>query len=50
MPPPVFEALDLRYVRGLTLREIADRQGTSVGGVKTRLYRGRDRLRRAVRP
>lgn len=48
MPAPVLDALHLRYLRGLTLREIARRQGTSVGGVKTRLYRGRERLRRAV--
>jgi RNA polymerase sigma-70 factor (ECF subfamily) len=48
MPSPQREALLLRYVRGLTLREVARRQGTSLGGVKTRLYRGREHLRRAV--
>lgn len=50
LPRAVREALRLRYERGLSLRAIADEQRTSLGGVKTRLYRGRERLRAAIVP
>lgn len=48
MPPPMRDALRLRYLRGLSYEEIARRKGLSVMAVKTRLFRARRMLRAAL--
>jgi len=44
------EALILFEYEGFTLEEIAATVGVEVGTVKSRLHRGRDRLRRVLAP
>ena len=46
LSPPQREAIVLFELHGYTLDEIAEIQTTSLSSVKTRLARGRDRLRR----
>jgi RNA polymerase sigma-70 factor (ECF subfamily) len=48
LPEPYREALRLTELEGLTQREAADRVGVSVSGMKSRVQRGRERLREAV--
>jgi RNA polymerase sigma-70 factor, ECF subfamily len=50
LPPLQREALVLFEYEGFTLEEIADLVKTDVGTVKSRLHRGRDRLRRILAP
>lgn len=45
LPPPYREAITLVELDGLTAREAAGRLGISISGVKSRVQRGRDRLR-----
>ncbi len=49
LPPRQRAALALRYVEGLTVREIASALGISEGAVKFHLHAGRERLRPLVR-
>ena len=46
LPSPYREAVTLVELEGLTHREAADRVGTSRSGMKSRVQRGRERLRR----
>ena len=48
MPRALRNALRLRYVRGLSCREIARREGVSLSCVKTRLHRARRQLEEAL--
>lgn len=48
LPPRQRAALALRYVEGLTVREIAAALGISEGAVKFHLHAGRERLRPLV--
>lgn len=48
LPPDYREALALAEVDGLAQREIAERAGLSLSGVKSRIQRGRRKLREAV--
>lgn len=41
-------ALELHYLRGMSCQEIADREGVSVGCIRTRLHRARRQVRSAV--
>lgn len=50
LPPRQRAALALRYVEGLTVREIATALGISEGAVKFHLHAGRERLRPLVKP
>jgi RNA polymerase sigma-70 factor (ECF subfamily) len=45
LPSPYREALDLTEIRGLTMREAAEREGVSLSGMKSRVQRGRRLLR-----
>lgn len=45
LPEPYREALRLTELEGLTQREAAARVGVSLSGMKSRVQRGRDRLR-----
>lgn len=45
LPPPQREAIVLFELHGYSIDEIADVQRTSMSSVKSRLQRGRDRLR-----
>lgn len=45
LPEPYAEAIELTELRGLTQREAARRLGLSVSGMKSRVQRGRRRLR-----
>ncbi len=49
LPPDQREAVILSDVQGLSYEEIADAMGTSVGTVKSRISRGRARLRDHLR-
>ena len=46
LPSPYREAITLVELEGLTHREAADMLGISLSGMKSRVQRGRDRLRR----
>ncbi len=48
MPSPYREALTLTELEGLTQREAAEMLGVSVSGMKSRVQRGRDRLRKLL--
>jgi RNA polymerase sigma-70 factor (ECF subfamily) len=48
LPPKERAALTLRYLMDLDERAIADTLGWPIGTVKTRLHRGRNRLRRQL--
>jgi RNA polymerase sigma-70 factor (ECF subfamily) len=50
LPPLQREALVLFEYEGLSLSEVAEIAGTDVGAIKARLYRGREGLRRFLRP
>jgi RNA polymerase sigma factor (sigma-70 family) len=50
LPPLQREAVVLFEYEGFTLEEIAKLAGADVGTVKSRLHRGRERLRRALAP
>jgi RNA polymerase sigma-70 factor (ECF subfamily) len=50
LPPLQREALVLFEYEGLSLGEIASIVGADVGAVKSRLHRGRERLRNALQP
>ena len=46
LPSPYREAVTLVELEGLTAREAAERVGISVSGMKSRVQRGREQLRR----
>ncbi|MFT3700118.1 MAG: sigma-70 family RNA polymerase sigma factor [Kofleriaceae bacterium] len=46
LPSPYREAITLVELEGLTAREAADMAGVSVSGMKSRVQRGREQLRR----
>jgi RNA polymerase sigma-70 factor (ECF subfamily) len=48
LPSPYREAVTLVELEGLTAREAADMVGISVSGMKSRVQRGRDQLRRLL--
>jgi RNA polymerase sigma-70 factor, ECF subfamily len=50
LPPLQREALVLFEYEGISLNEIASLVGSDVGAVKARLYRARERLRKALQP
>ena len=50
LPPLQREALILFEYEGLSLSEVAEISGTDTGAIKARLYRGREGLRRILRP
>lgn len=45
LPSPYREAITLTELQGLTQREAAEMVGTSLSGMKSRIQRGRDRIR-----
>lgn len=45
LPPRYREVLYLRYVQGLSYREIADVLGLSMGNVEARIFRGKEKVR-----
>lgn len=48
LPSPYREAVTLVELEGLTAREAADMVGSSLSGMKSRVQRGRDQLRRLL--
>ena len=50
LPPLQREALILFEYEGLSLNEVAEIAGTDAGAIKARLYRGREGLRRFLKP
>ena len=48
--PTVRAAIELRELADLSTRETARRMGISVGAVKARVFHGRNRLRKTLRP
>jgi RNA polymerase sigma-70 factor (ECF subfamily) len=48
LPSPYREAIELSELAGLPHREIASRLGISVSGVKSRVQRGREKLKQLV--
>lgn len=46
LPTPYREAVTLVELEGLTMREVADMVGISVSGMKSRVQRGREQLRK----
>jgi RNA polymerase sigma-70 factor, ECF subfamily len=46
LPSPYREAVTLTELQGMTQRDAADMLGISVSGMKSRVQRGRDRIRR----
>jgi RNA polymerase sigma-70 factor (ECF subfamily) len=46
LPSPYREAITLTELQGVTQREAADMLGVSVSGMKSRVQRGRERIRR----
>jgi RNA polymerase sigma-70 factor, ECF subfamily len=46
LPSPYREAVTLTELEGLTQKEAADMLGVSVSGLKSRVQRGRDKIRR----
>lgn len=49
LPPPYREVLQLRAIRDLSYRQIAEHLGIPEGTVKSRIHRGRRMLRRKLR-
>jgi len=49
LPPSLRRAVRLHYLEGRPVADVARRLGTTVSGVKSRLYRARRRLREARR-
>lgn len=49
LPPDLREAVMLRDVHGLDYREIAEATGAPMGTVESRIFRGRQRLRAALK-
>ena len=49
LPPMMHRAIELRYVYGLSIREIAQALGTTEGTAKVCLSRARSRLRQSLR-
>ncbi len=50
LPDDLREAVTLRDVHGLDYREIAEATGVPMGTVESRIFRARQRLRRALAP
>jgi RNA polymerase sigma-70 factor (ECF subfamily) len=50
LPAEMREAVTLRDVHGLDYSEIARATGVPIGTVESRIFRGRQRLRRALEP
>lgn len=48
LPSPYREAIALTEIEGLTQKEAADMLGVSLSGMKSRVQRGRERLRQAL--
>jgi RNA polymerase sigma-70 factor (ECF subfamily) len=48
LPDPYREAVQLVEVDGMSQKDAADRLGLSVSGAKSRVQRGRERLRRML--
>ena len=48
LPSPYGEALVLTEFEGLTQKQLADRLGISLSGAKSRVQRGRDKLKEAL--
>ncbi|MFW6107665.1 MAG: RNA polymerase sigma factor [bacterium] len=48
LPPRYREVLYLRYVEGLSYKEIANALGLSLGNVEARIFRGKDKVRRKL--
>jgi RNA polymerase sigma-70 factor, ECF subfamily len=48
LPQPYREALEMTDLEGLSQRDVADRLGMSHSGLRTRVQRGRERLRELV--
>jgi RNA polymerase sigma-70 factor (ECF subfamily) len=48
LPTPYREALTLTELQGLTQREAAELMGVSLSGMKSRVQRGRERLRALI--
>ncbi len=48
LPAPYGEALILTEIGGLTQKELAERLGISLSGAKSRVQRGRERLKEAL--
>lgn len=48
LPSPYREALTLTELQGLTQKEAAERVGISLSGMKSRVQRGRQQLRKAL--
>jgi RNA polymerase sigma-70 factor (ECF subfamily) len=45
LPSPYREAITLTELRGLTQKDAAEKVGVSVSGMKSRVQRGRERIR-----
>ncbi len=50
LAPELREALTLREVEGLSYEEIAERMGTPIGTVRSRIFRARDAIEVQLRP
>jgi len=50
LPPDFREAVVLHHLHGMDVEKIAEITGVPVGTVKSRLARGRERLRRELMP
>jgi RNA polymerase sigma-70 factor (ECF subfamily) len=50
LAPDLREALTLREVEGLSYEEIAERMGTPIGTVRSRIFRARDAIEVQLRP
>lgn len=48
LPPIYEEVLTLRYIKGLSYAEIAEKTGCSGGTVKSRIYRGKRSLKQII--
>jgi len=48
LPPRYREVLFLRYVEGLSYKQIAEVLGLSLGNVEARIFRGKDKIRRKL--
>lgn len=49
LPLPYRTAVHLHYYQGLSVEEIAQTTGAAVGTVKSQLFRGREKLRQALK-